>query len=297
MISNTEDQRSNRFAADRLEHSYSNPKSLAELALTALAFILLGIALLPLLLVISYVTFKGASQFSLSLFTETPPTALQKGGGIGSAILGTLMLLGIASVISIPFGILAALYLSEFSSGKIAPWVRFATNVLSGVPSIIIGIFAYGVLVITMGHFSALAGGFALGILMLPIVVRTADEALQLVPQEVRWASVGVGASRYQTVLQIVLPAALPSILTGTTLAIARAAGETAPLIFTVLFNYYWPHSIFQPVPALSVLIYDFASVPYEHQQQIAWAASLVLVLLILITSIISRLATRRRIY
>jgi len=149
------------------------------------------------------------------------------------------MTVGIASLIAVPFGVLAAVYLSEFSKGQIARWVRFATNVLSGVPSIIAGVFAYGLFVVNMGGFSAIAGGAALAVLMLPTIVRTTDEALQIVPQDIRWASVGVGASNYQTVLQVVLPAAIPAILTGVTLAIARAAGETAPLIFTALIRLF----------------------------------------------------------
>ncbi|MBE9168105.1 phosphate ABC transporter permease PstA [Pleurocapsales cyanobacterium LEGE 06147] len=283
--------------SDELERSRSRPRTIIGTLLTILAFILLGIALLPLFLVIIYVIIRGASRFDLNLFTEIPPAALQEGGGIASAIVGTIILVAIASVISIPIGVLAAVYLSEFSSGRIARWIRFATNVLSGVPSIIIGIFAYGVVVLSTGTFSAVAGGFALAILMLPVVVRTTDESLQIVPQEVRWASVGVGASDFHTVLLIVLPAALPAILTGTTLAVARAAGETAPLIFTALFTRYWPSGLFQPIPSLSVLVYNYAAVPYENQQELAWAASLILVLLILLTSIISRWATGKSTY
>lgn len=290
-------RRSDQFASSEMERSYSTPRTVIGLGLTILAFILLGIALLPLFLVISYVIIKGANRFNLALFTEGIPVALQEGGGIAPAIVGTLIVVGIAAAISIPFGIMAAIYLSEFSSGKIAKWTRFATNVLSGVPSIIVGLFAYGVIVLTTNTFSAVAGGFALAILMLPIVVRTADEALQLVPQDVRWASVGVGASNFQTVLQIVLPASLGAIVTGTTLAIARAAGETAPLIFTALFSQFWPRGIWEPLPTLSVLIYNFATVPYENQQELAWAASLILVLLILLTSILSRWAARKSIY
>ncbi len=282
---------------ESMEFSYATRRTLIGLVLTVLAFLMLGIAILPLGLVLGYVIIQGASQFNLELFTGQIPAALQEGGGVGAAIVGTLIVVGIASVLSIPFGILAAIYLSEFSSGTIVKWIRFATNVLSGVPSIIVGLFAYGVVVATTNQFSAVAGGFALAVLMLPIVVRTADEALQLVPQEVRWASTGVGASNFQTVLQVVLPSAMGAIITGTTLAIARAAGETAPLIFTVLFSPFWPRSIWQPIPTLSVLVYNFATVPYENQQQLAWAASLILVLLVLITSILSRLAALKSTY
>lgn len=297
MTTSIQDRRSDKFAVVNMERSYSHPQTVIGLGLTTLAFFMLGIALLPLFLVIGYIIIKGANRLNLDLFTGSIPVALQEGGGIAPAIVGTLMVVGIASAMSIPFGILAAVYLSEFSSGRITRWIRFATNVMSGVPSIIVGLFAYGVIVLTTETFSAVAGGFALAILMLPIVVRTADESLQLVPQEVRWASVGVGASNFHTVLQIVLPAAMGAILTGVTLAIARAAGETAPLIFTALFSQFWPRSIWQPIPTLSVLVYNFATVPYENQQELAWAASFILVLLILLTSILSRWATRKSIY
>ena len=280
-----------------LETSSSRPRTIIGRLLTILAFSLLGLALLPLGLVIVYVIIKGASRFNLSLFTELPPAAFQEGGGVANAIVGTLILVAIAAAISIPIGVLAAVYLSEFAPKRIARWIRFATNVLSGVPSIIVGIFAYGAIVLRTNTFSAFAGGFALAILMLPIIVRTTDEALQIVPQEVRWASVGVGASNFHTVLKIVLPAALPAIVTGTTLAIARAAGETAPLIFTVLFTQFWPNGLFEPIPSLSILIYNFATVPYESQKELAWAASLILVLMILLASIISRWATRKSVY
>ena len=280
-----------------LEVSHSRPRTIVETLLTVLAFALLALALLPLVLVITYVIIKGASRFNLSLFTELPPAAFQEGGGVANAIVGTLILVGIAAAISIPIGVLAAVYLSEFAPKRVARWIRFATNVLSGVPSIIVGIFAYGAIVIRTDTFSAFAGGFALAVLMLPIIVRTTDEALQIVPQEVRWASVGVGASNFHTVLKIVLPAALPAIVTGTTLAIARAAGETAPLIFTALFTQFWPNGLFEPIPSLSVLIYNYATVPYENQKELAWAASLILVLLILLASILSRWATRKSVY
>ena len=280
-----------------LEVSNSRPRTIIGTLLNILAFALLGLALLPLVLVITYVIIKGASRFNASLFTELPPAAFQEGGGVANAIVGTLILVGIAAVISIPIGVLAAVYLSEFAPKRVARWIRFATNVLSGVPSIIVGIFAYGAIVLRTDTFSAFAGGFALAILMLPIIVRTTDEALQIVPQEVRWASVGVGASNFHTVLKIVLPAALPAIVTGTTLAIARAAGETAPLIFTALFTQFWPNGLFEPIPSLSVLVYNYATVPYENQKELAWAASLILVLMILLASVLSRWATRKSVY
>jgi phosphate transport system permease protein len=255
------------------------------------------ITLIPLFSVLIFVMFQGLEQVNLDLFTKLPPPPGLSQGGIANAILGTLLTVGLATLISVPIGVLTAVYLSEFSAGnQMARWVRFATNVLSGVPSIIAGIFAYGLLVSTkIVGFSAVAGGVALAVSMLPTIIRTTDEALQLVPQEIRWAAFGLGAYNYQTVLKVVLPAAVPAILTGVTLAIARAAGETAPLIFTALFSNFWPKGIFEPIATLSVLVYNYAIVPFKPQQELAWAGSLILVLLVLITSVAARWATRQK--
>ncbi|NJO48047.1 MAG: phosphate ABC transporter permease PstA [Oscillatoriales cyanobacterium RM2_1_1] len=297
MTSTSQSQQSG-YTHDAIESQHMDARKIIDRSLTILSFILLGLAILPLGLVLVYVTIKGIGRLNFDLFTEIPPTALQEGGGVGSAIAGTFLVVLIASVISIPFGIGAGVYLSEFSGKKIARWIRFASNVLSGVPSIIMGIFAYSVIVLTMNRFSTLAAGFALALLMVPIIVRTTDEALQLIPQDVRWASSGVGASDYQTVLKVVIPAAIPAVITGTTLAIARAAGETAPIIFTVLFSQNWPDGLFdESVPTLSYLIYSFATAPYDNQQQLAWAASLILVALVFFTSVISRWMTRQQQY
>jgi phosphate transport system permease protein len=269
--------------------------------MTVLAGACLVIALIPLFAVLSYVIGQGIGRLNLDLFTQLPPPPGLKGGGVGNAILGTLITVGIATLISVPFGILAAVYLSEFSSGKLSQGIRFATNVLAGIPSIIAGVFAYGLIVLPMGGYSALAGGVALAVLMLPTIIRTTDEALKIVPQDIRWASVGVGASNYQTVLQVVIPAAIPAIITGTTLAIARAAGETAPLLFTALFSNFWPklspEALLKPIASLSVLVYNYATVPYKAQQELAWAASFILVVMILLTSVLARWATRKQIY
>jgi phosphate transport system permease protein len=256
------------------------------------------LALVPLVLVLVYVIFRGFGRLDWAAFTQLPPPPLAEDqGGFANALIGTLIMVGIGALVSVPFGVLAAVYLSEFSKGHIPRWIRFATNVLSGVPSILMGVFIYGLFVITTRTYSAVAGGFALGVLMLPIIVRTTDESLQIVPKQVRWAAVGMGASRFQTVLRVVLPAALPAIATGLTLAVARAAGETAPLIFTALFSQYWFDGFFSPTASLSVLVYNFATVPYEGQQRLAWAAALILVGVVLITSIVSRWATRKQIY
>ncbi|MEH2254813.1 phosphate ABC transporter permease PstA [Nostoc sp.] len=288
------------FPERSLTRSPTSQRTLFNTVMTVVAFTCGVLALLPLLAVLSYVIIKGFSSLSPAVFVELPPKALQKGGGFGNAILGTLLMVGIAALISIPFGVLGAIYITEFSSARVARWVRFAANVLSGVPSIIAGVFAYGIVVLTMvklnlGSYSALAGGFALAILMLPIILRTTDEALQLVSQDLRQASVGLGATNFQTVSQVVLPAALPAIVTGATLAIARASGETAPLLFTALFSNFWPDGLFQPTASLAVLVYKYAISPFKNWQSLAWAASLILVLMVLITSIIARWATRKK--
>ncbi|MBW4549664.1 MAG: phosphate ABC transporter permease PstA [Aphanocapsa sp. GSE-SYN-MK-11-07L] len=281
---------------DSLERKNSF-RSLFDIVMTVVVAVFLAIALVPLIAVIAYVIIQGGSRISLDLFTQLPPPPMVDGGGFANAIVGTLIMVGLAALISVPIGILIAIYLSEFSPPSVARAIRFATNVLNGVPSIIVGVFAYGLIVLTFKTFSALAGGIALSVLMLPIVIRTSDEALQIVPPDVRWASVGLGASDYQTVLRVVVPAALPAIVTGVTLAVARASGETAPLIFTALFTQFWPQGLLEPTPSLAVLVYNFAGVPFKNQQELAWAASLLLVLLVLITSVIARFATRRKIY
>lgn len=283
-----------------LLRSPSAPRTLFNSAMTVVAFICGILALLPLLALLSYVLIQGFSSVNTSVFVELPPPPLRPGGGFGNAILGTLLMVGLGGLISIPFGVLAAIYLVEFSQGKIARSIRFATNVLNGVPSIIVGVFAYGIVVLTLtrfglGSYSALGGGFALAILMLPIIVRTTDEALQSVSQDLRQAAVGLGATNFQTVVQVVLPSALPAIVTGSTLAIARAAGETAPLLFTALFSQFWPSGLLEPTASLAVLVYNFAISPYKNWQSLAWAASLILVLMVLLTSILTRWITRSK--
>ena len=235
-----------------------------------------------------------------SLFTQLPPAPGMDGGGIGNAMLGTLLVTTIASLFAIPIGVGGGIYLSEYDRhGPFANTVRFANDVLAGVPSIISGVFVYGLIVATRLFFgqsySAMAGGIALSVLMLPTIIKTTDEGLKLVPQELRWGSFGVGASRFVTITRIVLPAAFTPIATGVVLAIARAAGETAPLIFTALFSPFWPDGVFNPIASMSVLIYNFAIMPYEPQNQLAWAASFVLVLMILAANLTARWISRSR--
>jgi phosphate transport system permease protein len=294
MASNYSQQDSGDLMRGSLTRSAYSPRTLFSSVMSAIAFLCGALALIPLIALLSYVLIQGFSNLNLDLFTQLPPPPLVKGGGFGNAIVGTLMTVGIATLISVPFGVMAAIYLTEFSKPKLARNIRFATNVLNGVPSIIAGVFAYGIVVATTKSYSAFAGGVALAILMLPIIVRTSDEALQLVPNDLRQAAVGIGATNFQTVAQVVLPAALPAIVTGATLSIARAAGETAPILFTALFSQFWSNSPFQPTATLAVLVYNFAISPFKNWQSLAWAASLILVLMVLVTSIIARLATSR---
>jgi phosphate transport system permease protein len=259
-----------------------------------LAALFAVIAVIPLVLVLAYVLIKGGSLISAQLLTDLPPPPGLDGGGIGNAILGTLVVTLIASLVAIPVGVGGGIYLAEYSrSGWFAQFVRFGTNVLAGVPSIICGVFIYGLVVSTRIFFgqsySAMAGGIALSVLMLPTVIKTTDEALKLVPQELRWGAIGIGASRFVTITRITLPAAFTPIATGVVLGIARAAGETAPLIFTALFSPFWPEGVFNPIATMSVLIFNFAIMPYEAQNALAWAASFVLVVMILGANLFAR--------
>jgi phosphate transport system permease protein len=263
-------------------------------AFTGVAALFSALAVLPLVLVLLYVLIQGGRLISVQLLTQLPPAPGFTGGGIGNAILGTIVVTLIASLIAIPVGVGGGIYLSEYAGkGWFAPFVRFGNDVLAGVPSIVGGVFIYGLIVATRIFFgqsySAMAGGIALAVLMLPTVIKTTDEGLKLVPQEMRWGSYGVGASRFVTISRVVLPAALTPIATGVVLAIARAAGETAPLIFTALFSPFWPEGIFNPIATMSVLIYNFAIMPYEAQNALAWAASFVLVLMILAANLLAR--------
>jgi phosphate transport system permease protein len=218
------------------------------------------------------------------------------GGGIGNALVGTFIVVGIATALSVPIGILAAVYLVEFGDEtRTAAAVRFAAKVLTGLPSILAGIFAYTLVVLTTQKFSAFAAGAALALLMLPIILLTAEEAIRSVPQKMREAAYGMGATKTQVVLQIVLPTARPGLLTGVMLAVARAAGETAPLLFTALFSdYWWSGRLFEPTPSLAVLIYDFSSSPFPNQIEIAWAASLVLVVIVLALNLTAQVLSAR---
>jgi phosphate transport system permease protein len=286
------------FNSQNLKINKASRRSLFNTVMTGLAGLCILIALVPLALVLFYVTVNGFNRLDLDLFTQLPPAPGLQGGGIANAIVGTLIVVALATLIAVPIGVMCAIWLAEFGGDdtSIDEWVRFGVNILAGVPSIISGVFIYGLMVKpALPGYSALAGGVALAVLMFPTIIRTTDEALKIVPQDIRWAALGVGASKYQMVLKVVLPAAVPAILTGVTLAVARAAGETAPLIFTALFSPFWPNSITNPIASLAVLVYNFAILPFKPQQELAWAASLILVLLVLTSSIVARLVTRKR--
>ena len=288
------------FSNNKLKYNPSLSRNIGNKGLTFIAACFSAISVLPLLLVISYVLIKGGSYINLEtliLEPEPPGDDLLSAGGIGPAIAGTFIMTIIASVISIPVGVGGGIYLAEYSkSGRFAKFIRFGSNVLAGVPSIIAGVFIYAIIVSTKilfgSMFSGIAGGMSLSILMLPTIIKTTDEALKLVPNDMRRASLGIGASKFTMITNITLPFAFRSISTGVLLALARAAGETAPLIFTALFSRYYITSIddlFYEMGSLSVLIYNFALEPYEAQNQLAWAASFILVVFLLSLNILSR--------
>jgi len=290
-------------SASDLSYKPFQRRNISSRALSFLAALFAAIAVLPLILVLGYVLVQGGSKISLALLTQLPPPPGLEDGGIANAIVGTLVVTAIAALIAVPVGVGGGIFLAEYSrSGWFAQFIRFGTNVLAGVPSIIAGVFIYGTIVtsrILFGNaYSAVAGGMALAVLMLPTVIKTTDEGLKLVPDDLRRGALGVGASRFVTVVRITLPAALTPIATGVVLGIARAAGETAPLVFTALFSPFWsdlltPEGIFAPIATLSVMIYNFAIMPYEFHNELAWAASFVLVVMILALNLFSRWLAR----
>lgn len=279
----------------QLEKSLRRPRSAFNVFMSGATALMTISALVPLFSVVFMLLVKGGERLSFSLFTQLPPAAFEQGGGFGNAILGTLVMVGLAALISVPFGVLGAVFLAEVGpETHLAKVVRMAAKVLTGFPSILAGVFAYGAVVLLTGGFSAVAGGIALSILMLPTVMLTAEEAIRMVPAKIREAAIGMGATQMQTVWMVLLPTAFPGILTGVMLAVARAAGETAPLLFTALFSNYWLAAgnnvdLMQPTASLAVLIYNFSAMPFDNQVELAWAAALVLVLLVLAVNLIGQ--------
>jgi len=292
---------------ESLERSLRRPRTLFSYTMSLLTGGATIAALFPLFSVLYMLVLRGSATLSLGALRELPPAAMAAGGGFGNAIIGTFVVVAVATLISVPFGVLAAIYITEFGpETRIASGVRFAAKVLTGLPSILAGVFAFAVVVATTGEFSALAGGVALALLMLPTVLLTAEEAIKRVPAKMREAAVGMGATPTQVVTQVILPKGAPAMLTGVMLAVARAAGETAPLLFTALFSNYWmsrtfpeflpktPGDLMKPTASLAVLIYNFSGSPFENQIALAWTAALVLVVIVLVFNVIGQSLTSR---
>lgn len=278
-----------------LTSSRHRRRKIMDKAMTILAYLCTLAAIVPLALVLIYVALKGLSAWSPQFFTGLPQL-FGTGGGISNAIIGTGIIVGLASLMGIPFGIMAGIYLAEYGDNRLGGFIRFTADVMTGIPSIVVGIFAYGLLVATMGGFNAFAGAFSLAILMVPIITRTTEEIIRLVPDSIREAALALGVSRWKTILRVVVPTALGGIMTGILLAVARVAGETAPLILTILGSNFLNTKVFQgPMAALPLQIYDFARSPYAGVITAAWGASLVLVLMILILSLAARLIFKNR--
>ena len=252
------------------------------------------IALVPLAFIFLYVIKQGFSSLNWAFFTQMPKPVGETGGGMANAMLGTVWLLGIASLFAVPVGLIAGVYLSEYAGGRFASAVRFTADTLNGVPSIVIGIFAYGLAVLPVHRFSALAGGLALGFMMIPIITRTTEELLNLVPSTLREGALALGATRARAAFGVMVPAALPGIMTGILVALARISGETAPLLFTSFNNRFFTVRLDQPIASLPVQVYTYAISPYDDWHRQAWAGALVLVSFVFIFSVLARMVTRR---
>jgi phosphate transport system permease protein len=276
----------------------SSPRILWRKSLNAVMLTLTGVAAFAvvsvLFLILGYLLFNGGTSLSLNFFTQLPKPVGETGGGMANAIVGSLKLLFLAAIMGLPVGLLAGVYLAEFGGKTFSFVVRYTTDLLNGVPSIVIGIFAYSLVVLPVKHFSALAGGVALGIMVIPITVRSTEEFLRAVPGNMREAAMALGASKWKTIATVVLPAASGGILTGMLLALARVAGETAPLLFTAFGNRFWSQGWGQPIASLPVMIYTYAVAPYDDWHRQAWAAGLVLLGLVLVSNLGARFILAR---
>jgi phosphate transport system permease protein len=261
--------------------------------MTAVAALTVLLVLLPLFAIFAYLVYKGIGSLNLAFLTQTPKPVGEPGGGMANAIVGSMVILGIASLLGVPLGIGAGIFLSEYGRNRYGDTVRFVSDVLNGVPSIVIGIVAYGLVVMRQKHFSALAGGVALAIMMIPTIARTTEQMLLLVPQATREAAYGLGVSRWRTTLSITLRTATSGVITGVMLAFARVAGETAPLLFTAFGNQFWNWKSDQPTAALSLQIFTYAISPFDEWHRQAWAGALVLIVLIVGAVAAVRIAVR----
>ena len=260
-------------------------------ALTAIAA---GVIILPLVVIFAFLVYQGSAALNLDFFIHLPKPVGEVGGGMANAIVGSLILIGLAACLGVPVGVLGGLYLAE-SRDRRLPWlVRFLADVLNGVPSIVIGIFVYALVVRPLRHFSAVAGGIALGVIMIPIVLRTTEELVRLVPASLREAGLALGIAEWKVMLRIVVTTASAGIMTGVMVAVARIAGETAPLLFTAFGNRFWHHGLDQPIAALPLQIFAYAIAPYDDWHRQAWAGALVLISIVLVVSVLARLATAR---
>jgi len=271
--------------------AYRRAKSSLVVGLCAVAVLL---ALVPLGLILFFVVTQGLLSLNLAFFTHLPVPVGETGGGMANSIIGTLILIGVGAAFAIPVGVISGVYAAEFAGTKLATAVQFAADTLNGVPSIVIGIFVYGIAVLPFKQFNAFAGGIALGVMMIPIITRTTEELLRLVPVSLREGALALGATRGGATLTVVLPAAAPGIITGIVLALARIAGETAPLLFTAFNNRFLSMRLDQPISSLTVQVFTYAISPYQDWHRQAWAGALVLVTLVLLCSMLARLATRR---
>jgi phosphate transport system permease protein len=270
-------------------------RTLVDGAATTLSILATLLVVAPLVAIFGYLIYKGASSLNLAFFTQIPKPEGETGGGMANAIVGSGVLLGVASLLGIPVGIGGGIYLAEFGRGtRLANAIRFTADVLNGVPSIVMGIAAYSLVVVPMHHYSAFAGGVALGIMMIPTVTRTTEEMLLMVPHSIREAALGLGVPNWRSVLSITLKTASPGVITGCMLAFARVAGETAPLLFTALGNQFWSVNLNREIAALPLQIYIYAISPYDDQHRLAWAGALVLIaLIVLAVSLVRYVASR----
>jgi len=261
-----------------------------------IAFLCAFLTLVPLISIFGYVLSKGITSINLDFFIHLPMPVGEHGGGMSNAIVGSLILMGLSCLWAIPVGILGGIFLSEFGNNKLGTIVRFTADVLNGIPSIVIGIFAYTLFVLPMKSFSAISGAFALGIIMISTIMRTTEEMLRMVPGTLREAALALGISQFRTIISIVLKTALPGIITGVLLAVARISGETAPLLFTAFGNRFWHQSLNQPIAALPLQIFVYAISPFDDWHRQAWAGALVLIVMIFLINFISRFVFRRKI-
>ena len=269
-------------------------RRLTDHAMTGIAVLTVVLVLAPLIAIFGYLVYRGVGSINWAFLTQVPKPPGEVGGGMANAIVGSIFILGIASIIGVPLGIGAGIYLAEFGRNRFGTAIRFTADVLNGVPSIVIGIVAYAIVVLRQGHFSALAGGVALAIMMVPTISRTPEEMLLLVPQALREAAYGLGVPRWRTTLSITLRTATSGVITGVMLAFARVAGETAPLLFTALGNEFWSLRMDQPTAALPLQIYRYALSPYDDFHRQAWAGALVLIVLIVAAVAAVRFVVRR---